>query len=126
MPKAVLFGLALMITLTPSGIGAMAEETIVPMEAGHTAVSAHFKIGESGSGAVIVNFVDGTNPIRLPIRAEPQEFSVGFDGWTKHNLPDGILSVSGVDYFARPRVRRYRAKMPSGFTRWTRTRGLWN
>jgi hypothetical protein len=88
--------------------------TAVPMSPGHDTVSARFKIGSSGSGTVFINFTDGTSPIRLPLRVKPQRFSVGFDSWTKRDLPDGILSVGGVDYYARPRVRRYRAKMPSG------------
>ena len=83
-------------------------------EAGGRCCDARFKVGNAGSGTVLINFVESTDPIRLSIRVKPQEFSVGFDSWTKRSLPDGILSVDGVDYYARPRVRRYRATMPSG------------
>ncbi|NQT93369.1 MAG: hypothetical protein HQ559_11460 [Lentisphaerae bacterium] len=114
MSKTVFFQSALMAIITLSAINSHAETIAVPVQQGDDAVRARLKVGPSGNGMILIHFVDGTNPIRLPLRVRPQQFSVGFDGWTKRNLPDGILSVGGVDWYARPRVRRYRARMPSG------------
>ena len=114
MFKAIAIRLAVCVILPLCGVDLKAETTVVSMKPGDNAVVARFKVGDSGSGTVFINFADNPEAIRLPVRVKPQEFSVGFDSWTKRSLPDGILSVNGVDYCARPRVRRYRATMPSG------------
>ncbi len=104
------------LTMALAGaFGVAAGDVTVPLAPGDDALSIEFSLAGARTAALCIHFEgDKAKPLRLPVRVEAQRFSVGFDGWTKRELPDGVLSVNGIPYFARPRVRRYRAKMPSG------------
>jgi|APSaa5957512622_1039677.scaffolds.fasta_scaffold02992_4 hypothetical protein len=95
--------------------GVFADGAVVSLEPGDDALSIEFSLAGAKQAALDIHFEgDDVKPLRLPIRVGAQTFSVGFDKWTKRDLPDGFLSVNGIAYFARPRLRRYRAAMPSG------------